>query len=490
MYVNGVYSAEEQRLIEEYERVNKDSSGWLGDDPTDWSVNPVNIRTADPSLIALVARNHDFKNPLYRDAKYAAASKWGRIIAPPGFLCSVGIGVFHKYVTPPEVGVTLGLHFGYTLEWDDNIYAGDALRIYQAQPTVHDYTPEGEQPYRVMGEREVFHIHNQDKEVARFIVNGRNIIAPPGTPYDGIMRMGFEYTAQAPLIKDKRITQEYVYTDAEIDAIDAFYAGEIRRGRDTRFWEDVEIGEELPPVVYGPVTEWDCIGALATHAEGVANMMEIRSRTPFMCFRDPETNVPHRGIEMHISPRVARIVGHYSHTIVETIIIPLAARLASNWMGDDGMIRRIDWRKLANSMMGDTVFARGRVVRKYVENGRCLVELDTYLETIRGFATNFLNVVVELPSRSMERFGVLPDEPKEAPLCLNPQGIGVGDRFRVKPRADWNMPKGYPLAGETGVVYELPVCADGYIYALMDNDCTGHDPRATVGFRMDLIEKI
>jgi hypothetical protein len=45
------------------------------------------------------------------------------------------------------------------------------------------------------------------------------------------------------------------------------------------------------------------------------------------------------------------------------------------------------------------------------------------------------------------------------------------------------------LEGESGRVFELPVDADGYFYAVMDRDCTTIDPRAEVGFRMDEVEK-
>ncbi len=49
------------------------------------------------------------------------------------------------------------------------------------------------------------------------------------------------------------------YTDEEIAAIEAQYAAERRRGAQTRCWEDVAVGDEVGPMVKGPLTVTDMI---------------------------------------------------------------------------------------------------------------------------------------------------------------------------------------------------------------------------------------
>src|SRR5205807_5657151 len=51
------------------------------------------------------------------------------------------------------------------------------------------------------------------------------------------------------------------YTDEEIAAIDAALAteGEHRRGAEPRWWEEVEEGDELPPLVKGPMRVTDMV---------------------------------------------------------------------------------------------------------------------------------------------------------------------------------------------------------------------------------------
>jgi hypothetical protein len=44
------------------------------------------------------------------------------------------------------------------------------------------------------------------------------------------------------------------YTPEQIEEIVQALEGEQRRGTETRYWEDVEVGEELPPIVLPPFT--------------------------------------------------------------------------------------------------------------------------------------------------------------------------------------------------------------------------------------------
>ena len=52
-------------------------------------------------------------------------------------------------------------------------------------------------------------------------------------------------------------------TDEERDAIYCAYDVETRRGADTLFWEDVVVGEELKPVIVGPVSTCDVAAWMA-----------------------------------------------------------------------------------------------------------------------------------------------------------------------------------------------------------------------------------
>jgi len=72
----------------------------------------------------------------------------------------------------------------------------------------------------------------------------------------------------------------------------------------------------------------------------------------------------------------------------------------TNWMGDDGFLRKLNVEVRRPNIFGDVSWCRATVVDKRVEDGDHLVELELEVQnqlediTARGVAT------VELPSRS------------------------------------------------------------------------------------------
>lgn len=492
MFVRNVYSAAEQQMIDSWNAQALADVGWLHDTPGADYMCPVNIRTASREMIRHVALAHDYKNPLYRDPEYAKHTRWGKIIAPPFFTLAIANGQTHAMTVPSQVGRYVGCHLGEDFEWFKTIREGDSFRVFQGLAQLRDLTPDGAQPERILGSFDPVCIYNQDDELIgiwwHILIN---VYTEPGTKSDGILRIGYEMDPVGARELKARWTQTPKYTKEMAALLQRLYEEEPRRGREILWWEDVKIGEELPPVYMGPITPWDSAAYLATLVYPPIPMNETRRLIPYFCALDEKTNISHLMFEEHLSEDVSKIVGFYSHTICESIINSFLARLVSNWMGDDGEFKFFRWRKFANTTYGDSVIGRGRVVRKYIKDGQCLVDVDTCMENIKGFLANMGPTTISLLSKEQMLYSRAPKEnPAEKTLDLNPQCFKRGDRFRVLPRPDWELPTPYPLADETGYVYEMPVDVDGYIYAIMDRDCTGLDPRAVIGFRTDKIEKI
>lgn len=493
MFIRGIYSKEEQKMIDDWKADAAKDVGWLDDKPSFRDEHPVNFNKATKEIIRHMALAHDYKNPLYRDAEYAKFTKYGKIIAPPFFLNSIAAGHAHFMQVPEEAGKFVGCHLGENFVWHRTIVEGDEFKVFQGMPQLCDKTPDGEQEERILGSFDPLYIYDQNNElVAEWWHVLVNVYADKNAKTDDILRIGYESGPHAAeLGKNVHRTERPKYTQEVADAIQHLYEEEPRRGKEILWWEDVKVGEELPHVYMGPITFWDCSAYMATHMFPPINMMECRRLTPQMLIKDPETNITYRDFEWHIGEDTPPLVGWYSHTIVEHIINSFMGRMVSNWMGDDGEFRSFRWRKFANTTIGDSIIGRGRVVRKYIENGECKVDIDCCMENIKGFLANMGPTTITLMSRKqmLERTEPI-EEVSCKPLDLNPEKIKRGDRFRVKPRPDWELPYQYPLEGETGIVYELPMDVDGYVYAVMDNPCTKIEPRAVVGFRMTDIEKI
>ncbi|MBM3946103.1 MAG: hypothetical protein FJ315_01720 [SAR202 cluster bacterium] len=73
--------------------------------------------------------------------------------------------------------------------------------------------------------------------------------------------------------------------------------------------------------------------------------------------------------------------------------------MLTRWIGDSGSIRKMETQYRGLNLKGDTLTARGRVTKKYVEGGKHLVDLDVWVENQKAENTSPGHATVELPSR-------------------------------------------------------------------------------------------
>jgi hypothetical protein len=73
----------------------------------------------------------------------------------------------------------------------------------------------------------------------------------------------------------------------------------------------------------------------------------------------------------------------------------------TNWMGDDGFLRQSKCQIRRHNPDGDAIMIDATVTRKYVENGRHLVEISQKALTHRGELSASGVAVVQLPTRSL-----------------------------------------------------------------------------------------
>ena len=69
------------------------------------------------------------------------------------------------------------------------------------------------------------------------------------------------------------------------------------------------------------------------------------------------------------------------------------------WIGDSGSIKKIDTQYRGLNFKGDTLTAKGKVTRKYVEDGANLLDLDVWVENQNGENTCPGHATVRLPAR-------------------------------------------------------------------------------------------
>jgi hypothetical protein len=71
----------------------------------------------------------------------------------------------------------------------------------------------------------------------------------------------------------------------------------------------------------------------------------------------------------------------------------------TNWMGDDGFLRRAHSKIRRHNPEGDALFIDGRIKRKFAEDGRYLVEIEQEARNHDGELSVVGGGIVELPKR-------------------------------------------------------------------------------------------
>ena len=319
------------------------------------------------------------ENPLFRDLEYATTTKWGHIIAPPMFLYAVAC--------PQGMEGLPGVHAFYcgcNWEWSQTIHVNDEL-------TVVDTPLDLVEKQGKMGGRQFLQIgrtiyHNQRGEVV-------------GTQKRETMRI--ERGAAKERGKYAEI-KKYRYTEEELRRIDEAYEAEEIRGANPKFWEDANVGDELTPVVKGPLGQTDMV-EFWVGIGGGQGAHRIRrkymKRHPMWGVKDPETGVLEPMADVHYESDKSDAIGVPVAYDLGVQRFSWAGHLMTNWMGDDGFLKKLSARCIRFNMFGDTQFIGGTITRKYQEGDEYLVDVEIKTVNQRGEETMPGKATVSLPSK-------------------------------------------------------------------------------------------
>jgi acyl dehydratase len=386
---------------------------------------PPHYECPNADAFRIFARAIGDDNPLWCDPDYAARSRWGEPIAPPAMVGGdTLIGIDEVSELTPETkqlmrGDPLGgvhaFYSGSAREWWRPLHAH--RRVYRRNALVAVLDKKSQFAERAVHEwtAQVFRDDQHALLSAQYL----------------LMIRTERQKAQARG-ESRSITIE-PYTDEQLAAIDAQYARERPRGAEPRFWEEVNEGDEVGPLVKGPLTVTDIICwhvgvGMGLYGVGALRLAyKNRQRLPRFYHRD-ELNVPDAMQRCHWDPAYARKAGNpttYDYgRMRETWLI----HLCTDWMGDDAWLWKLDCQFRAFNFVGDTHWMRGRVTRRYLAEGdRPAVDLDLWGENQRGEVTTPGHATILLPSRQHGPVR-LPDPPGGA---TDLQGLlqMLADRF-------------------------------------------------------------
>ena len=140
----------------------------------------------------------------------------------------------------------------------------------------------------------------------------------------------------------------------------------------TLYFEDVEEGVELPPLVKRPTTV-----ALFRYSAVTWN--------------------PHR---IHYDEAWARHEGYPNVLVQAHLHGAYLTQMVMDWIGPHGILRKLSWSNRRLAVPGDTLTCRGKVTRKYIAEGRHHVECEIWAENQNGEVCAPGAALVLLPSRA------------------------------------------------------------------------------------------
>jgi acyl dehydratase len=380
---------------------------------------PPHYRSPNEDAFRHLAEAYGDDNPLWCEPAYATTTVWAGPIASPNFNGGdTLIGENEVEKLDPETTELLrgdpirGAHAFYSgsfREWWNPLRPGMHIGRRNALVAVHDKQSE-------FAKRAV---HEWTAEV----FCARDPALALSAQYRLMIRTERE-EAEKRGKYDEIVIEPY--TDDELARIDEAYASEParRRGAELRWWEDIEEGDEVGPIVKGPLRVTDMVCWHVGMGMGLYGVKALRlgyqqrQRMPKF-FRPDDLNVPDVQQRVHWDQEWARRAGNPSVYDYGRMRETWLVHLCTDWMGDDAWLWKLDCQFRKFNYVGDTHWMRGRVTRKYFAEGdRPAVDLDIWGENQRGDTTTPGHASILLPSREHGPVR-LPEPPGGAHTCAD-----------------------------------------------------------------------
>ena len=138
------------------------------------------------------------------------------------------------------------------------------------------------------------------------------------------------------------------------------------------YYEDIEVGGELPSLAKFPTTM-----QLVKFAGASGDYYQI-----------------------HYDQDFARSTGLKGVIVHGWLALSFLGKLVTDWMGEAGTLVKISGSYRGINNVAEDIFCYGKVTKKYEEEGRNLVRLEIWAENPCGEKTVTGTAVVELPSKA------------------------------------------------------------------------------------------
>ncbi|WP_158926394.1 MaoC family dehydratase N-terminal domain-containing protein [Acidisphaera sp. S103] len=323
-------------------------------------------------------------NPLWCEPSYAAKTQYGDIIALPSFLFTT------SRIISGYVGGIPGVHAmwaGADWTWHKPVLRNQAITT---EAWLKDLI-EHDTKFAGRAVQQIYHVN--------FFNPAGDLVAEADswcfrTDRDQAREQGTKYT-------EVRARPPRVYTDEELARVYDLYAAETIRGATPRYWQDVTVGEVLPTMAKGPMT----VTGFIAYAQGWGGLYIRANKLAWrQVHNHPGLGIKNRfGIpdcpeRVHWEPEFALMVGAPGAYDYGPERCSWLTHHLTNWMGDDGFLRRATCKIRRHNPEGDLLFIDGKVIRKFQDGARHLVEIEQSAVNQDGELSVLGTGIVELPS--------------------------------------------------------------------------------------------
>ncbi len=318
-------------------------------------------------------------NPLYRDLHYALGSKYRCLIAPPTFLETIN---YSQHPDNLPLGVE-GFLSGFEWEYFKPVCEGDVYNARVVYPL--DVQLKASRSFSQLV------VVTEKGDLLR---QGGEIVAAYKS---WVIFLEGRGKASGPADEMPR------YTQADIQKVYEAQDNEVPRGREARFWEDVEVGQELPPVVRGPYS----LSEKFAWFVGKGNPPSCVSDRLFRIIAakhnsgrgiyDPGLNVYLRPSMFDAKTQADRGITRFHDAGAQRNA--WRTMVLTNWMGDEGFLWKSKAELRGLNQEGDVTWCKAKVAKKYLDRGNCCIDLESWCENQRQEITMPGSATIILPSR-------------------------------------------------------------------------------------------
>ena len=362
-------------LIDEYVARTRSLNGRQICERPQWNT----VASAD--AIRHFAHGTSDDNPLWLDDEYARGTRHGRLQAPPAFLCSV----LYPFLHGAPMAVPLSFLIGeVAFEWFRTVPEGERLSATARQIDVSEAIDRH-------GRRLVYVVAETAYRAA-----GNVAVATALGTMVGVARCKGEQ------LLDRDVHR---YDASELDAIRVAIGEETRTGGERLTFQDIEIGRSLPLRVCAPLTVGDLIGWQSAIGPSYrAGKLGYRDtlESPHTATINPLTGWPVTYSQQHEDFLLAAQRGMPAPFDNSLMRFAWIVPMLTDWMGNDGFLKRLKIQTGAPMIYGDTTWYRGFISDQRAAPDGTSVEVTIRLTGVNqlGQTTTTGTAEIRLPAPS------------------------------------------------------------------------------------------